>query len=69
MRLTHRQAWSLGRFDNAKRWYPDKKIAEYFETYRSPSNAWPYSYLHAATTKKFYKWMQENHPTLLNSIK
>lgn len=40
-----------GKFDNAGRWYPAGRDAEVFDAaVRSPSRAWPYSYLvHART--------------------
>ena len=68
-KLSFPQAWHLGTFDNAKRWYPDSTIEDYFlGNYRAPSRAWSTTYLRAATTYKFYGWMQEHHPALLAEV-
>lgn len=48
---------SLGKSDNANRWYPTDQIAkEYCNHYRSPSRKWPFSYAKACLTKKFHKY-------------
>lgn len=40
-----------GNYDNAGRWYPSDAIAsDYCRSYRTPSRAWPYSYLNALST-------------------
>ena len=40
-----------GEFDNGGRWYPEGKDAEVFDySHRSPSRAYPYSYLTACRT-------------------
>ena len=67
--LTQSQVRALGSFDSASRWYPAPEIAEYFRSIRSPSRAWPYSYYKAAFTKKFAKWLKENHLALYVEIK
>jgi hypothetical protein len=55
----------LGKSDNKMRWYPHPDLYEYFQGIRSPSAAWPHSYAKAAMTIKFYKWLKENHPKLV----
>jgi hypothetical protein len=56
---------NLGKWDNAKRWYPCEEIAEYFVSIREPSRSWNHSYFNAAKTQKFLKWMKENAPQLI----
>ncbi len=42
-----------GRFDNAGRWYPsDREDAGVSSVLRSPSRAWPYSYMVGCRTRK-----------------
>lgn len=42
-----------GTFDNAGRWYPSEaEDAGVSHTHRSPSRAWPYSYMTACRTRK-----------------
>jgi len=55
----------LGDFDNANRFTAINDIAiEYIEIggYRTPSRAWPYSHAKPLLTKKFAKWLINNHP-------
>ena len=50
-RLTHPR----GSFDKGKRWYPDEDAEGGTPSVRSPSRAWPYSYMLACRTKKWCK--------------
>ena len=59
---------AIGKTDNANRWYPNEEFAEYFSSIRSPSRAWPHSYAKAAQTKKFAKWLRENHPMTAKNL-
>lgn len=65
---TETLTWSdlrrLGKTDNANRWFPREEIASYFSSIRYPSRAWPHSYARAAMTKKFARWLSNNHPEL-----
>ena len=54
----------IGRSDNARRWFPNPDIAEYFSSLRAPSRAWPHSYARAAQTKKFASWLLANRPDI-----
>lgn len=65
-RLTWVELNRLGRTDNARRWWPCPEIASYFERIRPPSRAWPYSYARAAMTLRFARWLEVNHPNILN---
>ena len=47
----------LGYTDKANRWYSNEDIADYFRGIRAPSRAWPHSYVRAAMTKKFKRWL------------
>lgn len=58
----------IGKFDNAKRWYPDDEIAEYFTNYRTPSRAFPFSYMRAAQTQKFARWLLANRPGVAKDL-
>lgn len=53
------------RFDSAGRAYPNpcKPYWRYIYSngYRPPSRAYPYSYMKPLMTKKFAKWLMENH--------
>lgn len=52
--------------DKAGRWYSDNDAAdEYIDlhNYRWPSRKWPYSHARALMTKKYAKWLVENHPS------
>ena len=60
--LTWSDLKQIGTQDNGNRWYPVPEFKEYFEGYRSPSRAFPYSYAKAAMTKKFAKWCEANRP-------
>jgi hypothetical protein len=62
--LTWTDLFELGVMDNARRWFPDSLISEYFRTIRYPSRAWPNSYAKAALTVKFAKWLIENRPEI-----
>jgi hypothetical protein len=54
----------LGRTDKGGRWFPNPNIAEYFNSIRSPSRAWPHSYARAAQTSKFANWLFDNRAEL-----
>jgi len=63
--LTWNELRKLGKNDKGNRWFPNDDVcAEYIQQggYRSPSRAWPYSYAKPLMTKKFIKWVTENHP-------
>lgn len=48
-----RQVNPEGSFDNAGRWYPtDREDAGVSSSLRSPSRAWPYSYMVGCRTRK-----------------
>lgn len=48
-----RQVNPEGHFDGAGRWYPtDREDAGVSRTLRSPSRAWPYSYMVGCRTRK-----------------
>lgn len=53
-----------GHFDNGGRWYPsDRENSDGFTAgIRSPSRAWPYSYMVAARTRKHVKALAEANP-------
>jgi hypothetical protein len=59
---------TLGRTDQARRWYPAPEIVEYFGSIRSPSREHPYSYARAAQTKKFARWLIDNRPALADRL-
>ena len=59
---------AIGRTDNASRWYPCADVAEYFETIRAPSRAWPHSYAKAAQTLKFARWLCVNRPEIAQRL-
>lgn len=69
-RLTHPE----GNFDKQGRWYPseNENSDNYTQRLRSPSKAYPYSYLLGARTRKHIKALSECNPsyfqTLLDSI-
>lgn len=54
--------------DNGGRFYPSDStpecIKDYLSQYRAPSRAWPHSYAKPLMTKKFSKWLAENHTDL-----
>ena len=58
----------IGRSDNARRWFPNPDIAEYFSNLRAPSRVWPHSYAKAAQTKKFAVWLLENRPDIAQQL-
>lgn len=66
--LTWNDLNKIGTQDSGKRWYPIAEFREYFENYRAPSRAFPYSYAKAAMTKKFAKWCEENRPDFAQKI-
>lgn len=54
----------LGNFDNARRWFPKCEIAQdWCGRYRTPSRAFPYSYLQACKTNKFFAHYHKLTPT------
>jgi len=55
---------ALGTTDTGRRWHPDEDIAEYFDSIRSPSRAWPHSHAKAAQTLKFSNWLFANRPEI-----
>ena len=59
-RLIHPQ----GSFDKQGRWYPSKaeNVDGYTDSLRSPSRAWPYSYMVGARTLKHIKALAERAP-------
>jgi glycosylphosphatidylinositol transamidase (GPIT) subunit GPI8 len=65
MALKERDIHPDGTFDNKNRWYPsaDEDI-DITNSVRSPSAAWPYSYLTACRTKKHVKTLLEHSPEL-----
>jgi hypothetical protein len=52
MRLQDRQEHPEGSFDSAKRWYPDVET-DSLGYIRSPSRAWPYTYMNHCRTAKY----------------
>jgi hypothetical protein len=51
-----------GKFDSAQRWYPSEiedAGGEIIRTHRSPSRAWPFSYMLACRAKKHCKVLVE----------
>jgi len=58
--------------DKGGRWFPndDTPAAEYVEQngYRTPSRAWPYSYVKPLLTRKFAKWLREHHPAYADQL-
>lgn len=59
-RLTHPE----GKFDNAHRWYPSDRedAGDVVGCVRSPSRAWPYSYMQRARTRKHVAHLAETQP-------
>ena len=54
-----------GEFDKGGRWYPSEKENQgVTDIIRSPSKAYPYSYLVACRSKKHVKAIAENAPEL-----
>ena len=66
--LTWTDMRKIGRSDNARRWFPNPDIAEYFSGLRAPSRVWPHSYAKAAQTKKFAVWLLENRPDIAQHL-
>jgi hypothetical protein len=66
--LTWNDLNKIGTQDNSGRWYPIEEVREYFDKYRAPSRAFPFSYAKAAMTKKFAKWCEENRPDFAQKI-
>lgn len=58
----------IGRSDNARRWFPNPDIAEYFSSLRAPSRVWPHSYAKAAQTVKFARWLADNRPAIAQQL-
>jgi hypothetical protein len=56
----------LGRYDNAKRWYPFDDVYNLpgAFTVRSPSRAWPFGYLKHIYTRKFAGILAQHKPLL-----
>lgn len=57
-----RQVNPEGKFDGAGRWYPSQTEdadGSIERTHRSPSRAWPYSYMTACRTRKHVKALVE----------
>lgn len=65
-RLTHPN----GKFDNAGRWYPSEaEDADGFTNHlRSPSRAWPYSYMTGARTRKHIAGLAESNPEYFSTL-
>jgi len=55
----NREINPCGDFDNKKRWYPCDTLKVYTDCVRTPSAAWPFSYMIHCRTKKFIKKMVE----------
>ena len=66
--LTWTTIRSIGKQDNAGRWYPSPDVAPYFASLRAPSRAWPHSYAKAAQTKKFASWLLANRPEIATRL-
>ena len=66
--LTWTTIRSIGKQDNAGRWYPCDDVAPYFVSLRAPSRAWPHSYAKAAQTKKFASWLLVNRPEIATRL-
>jgi len=49
----NREIHPSGDFDSKKRWYPSDLLYNYTESVRTPSAAWPFSYMQHCRTKKF----------------
>ena len=62
------EVYKLGKTDNANRWYPNEEVKEYFNGYRLPSRAYPWSYAKAAMTQKFARWLYDNHPDIYKRL-
>lgn len=54
----------LGHTDRAGRWIPCAQIAPYFDNVRTPSRQWPHTWARAALTRKFFDWLQIEHPEI-----
>ena len=67
--LDSTDAKTIGIFDNGGRWYPKDRYGDYFVHLRSPSRKWPYSLLRSAYTKKFARWLIQNHPEVAVACK
>ncbi len=61
--LDWRDINKIGKSRGGKKWFPHGQFEHYFAGYRAPSRKWPYSYLRAALTKKFARWLIQNDPT------
>lgn len=48
-----RRVHPRGRFDGAGRWYPDEAAEGGTPAVRTPSRAWPYSYMLACRTRRW----------------
>lgn len=48
----NRHSHPEGEFDSAKRWYPDESEKLETSLYRSPSRAWPFTYMKACRSQK-----------------
>jgi hypothetical protein len=53
-----------GKFDNAGRWYPSDRedAGDVIGCVRSPSRAWPYSYMQRARTRKHVAVLADAQP-------
>jgi len=58
----------IGEYDDVGRWYPHNRYREYFSHIRPPSRNFPLSYARAAQTKKFAKWLIQNHLDTAESL-
>ena len=66
--ITWQDMHKIGRSDNARRWFPNPDIAEYFDSLRPPSRVWPHSYAKAAQTAKFSRWLLDNRPAIAQQL-
>ncbi len=60
----NRMVHPAGKFDNGGRWYPsdDENADNFTARLRSPSRAWPYSYMTGARTRKHVAALAEANP-------
>ena len=67
--LEFKDLWELNlcKRDSGGRWFACHEIAQQYvnqNEYRNPSRAWPHSHSKPLLTKKFCKFVKENHPCI-----